>query len=159
MTCCKELTVRALWHIKCTSVKLLSVKHLSFSSCSSSWHFSSQNTVSSPKSCERRGQVTELVIALGVSIKNSSGMLYLFILVKDLNFCRGEVLTASHNYFLFIFRTHSRRTYCSGCQGLYLCVGPEACSRKTAPSSFYEVLKLGDEKFSWELPNSDGLEV
>ncbi|XP_009647751.1 ADP-sugar pyrophosphatase isoform X1 [Egretta garzetta] len=43
---------------------------------------------------------------------------------------------------------HSRRTYCSGCQGLYLRVGPEACSRKTAPSSFYEVLKLDDEKFS-----------
>lgn len=80
-----------------------------------------------------------------------SGMLHIFISVKDLNFCRGEVLTAaSRNLFvcLFVFRTSSRRTYCSGCQGLHLRIGPEACSRETAPSSFYEVLKLDDEKFS-----------
>lgn len=54
----------------------------------------------------------------------------------------------------FSSRTHSRRTYCSGCQGLYLRLGPEACSRKTAPSSFWEVLKLDNEKVRWKLSSS-----
>lgn len=84
------------------------------------------------------------------------GMLHIFILA---HFCKGEVLTASRNFFSFIFRISSRGTSGSRCQGLHLRVGSEARRRKTPPSSFHEVLELDNEKFNSKLPRLDGLEV